>query len=122
MKPKIGVVCTGQIGQALIHAIETMKLDADFILSDSLLRDESRLPVELAKSDVLLSSGYLEKDLRRVTEKPIVKIEPSLFDILLAYSRAIYYDPAPVIILLSESGSSLVSQIQDILFVCICLD
>lgn len=117
MKPKIGVVCTGQIGQALIHAIETMKLDADFILSDSLLRDESHLPVELAKSDVLLSSGYLEKALRRVTEKPIVKIEPSLFDILLAYSRAIYYDPSPVIILPSESGSPLVSQIQDILSV-----
>lgn len=117
MRPKIGVVCTGAIGQRLIQTIENMQIDADFIWSDTLLRDESCLPAELAKSDVLLSSGYLEKALRRVTDKTIIKIEPSLFDILLAYSRAIRYDPSPVIILPSASGSPLVSQIQDILTV-----
>lgn len=115
MKPRIGVVCTGQIGRALICAIESMHLDADFILSDTLLRDESHLPSELTKVDVLLSSGYLVKALRRVTEKPIIKIEPSLFDILLAYGNAITLDPSPVVILPSESGTPLVSQIQNIL-------
>lgn len=115
MKPRIGVVCTGQIGSALICAIESMHLDADFILSDSLLRDESHFPTELTKADVLLSSGYLVKALRRVTEKPIIKIEPSLFDILLAYGNAISLDPSPVVILPSESGTPLVSQIQNIL-------
>lgn len=122
MKPRIGVVCTGQIAQALIKAIESMHLDADFILSDSLIRDENRLPTELAKSDVLLSSGYLVKALRKITDKPIIKIEPSLFDILLSYSHAILHDTAPVIILPSESGSPLVGQIQSILSVRITSD
>lgn len=122
MKPRVGVVCTGQIGQALIHAIESMDLEADFILSDALLRDESCLPAELSKSDVLLSSGYLVKALRRVTEKPIIKIEPSLFDILLAYSSAVQYDASPVIILPAESGTPLVGRIQGILSVPILLD
>lgn len=122
LKPRIGVVCMGQIAQALIKAIESMHLDADFILSDSLIRDESRLPSELAKSDVLLSSGYLVKALRKITEKPIIKIEPSLFDILLSYSNAILYDAEPVVILPSESGSPLVGQIQSILSVRITSD
>ncbi|MCI9670219.1 MAG: sigma 54-interacting transcriptional regulator [Lawsonibacter sp.] len=112
----------GQIAQALIKAIDFMGLDADFILSDSLVHDESRLPPELAKSDVLLSSGYLVKALHKITDKPIIKIEPSLFDILLAYSNALPYDHNPVIILPSESGSPLVGQIQDILSVHIVSD
>ncbi len=116
------MVCMGQIAQALIKAIESMDLDADFILSDSMIRDESHLPPELAKSDVLLSSGYLVKALHKITEKPIIKIEPSLFDILLAYSNAILYDTAPVVILPSESGSPLVDQIQGILSVHITSD
>ena len=89
MKPKIGVVCIGQFARALIKAIESMNLDADFILSDSITKDETTLPPELAKSDVLLSSGYLTKVLHRLTDKPIIKVEPSLFDILLAYERAL---------------------------------
>ncbi len=119
MKPKIGVVCMGQIARELITAIEAMKLDANFVLSDSIIRDEkSHLPVELANSDVLLSSGYLVKALHQITDKPIIKIEPSLFDILSTYSKAIAYDPAPVIILpTSETGMPLVSRIQDILSV-----
>ena len=123
MKPRIGVVCTGQIGRALIQAIEFMNLDADFVLSDTILWDESRLPTELKKADVLLSSGYLVKALRKITDKPIIEIEPSLFDILLAYSNAITYDTAPVIILpSSESGTPLVGQIQRILSVPILSD
>lgn len=123
MKPKIGVVCMGQIARELITAIETMKLDANFVLSDSIIRDESHLPVELANSDVLLSSGYLVKALHQITDKPIIKIEPSLFDILSTYSKAIAYDPAPVIILpASETGIPLVSRIQDILSVRIVSD
>lgn len=122
MKPKIGVVCMGQIARALIKAIDFMELNADFILSDSLVHDESHLPQELAKSDVLLSSGYLVKALHKITDKPIIKIEPSLFDILLAYSNALPYDHNPVIILPSESGSPLVGQIQDILSVHIVSD
>ncbi len=122
MRPKIGVVCMGQIARALIKAIDFMELDADFILSDSLVHDENHLPPELAKSDVLLSSGYLVKALHKITDKPIIKIEPSLFDILLAYSNALPYDQNPVIILPAESGSPLVGQIQDILSVHIVSD
>ena len=123
MKPRIGVVCMGQIAYALIHAIESMGLEADFILSDAIVRDESCLTQELTKADVLLSSGYLVKALRKITDKPIIEIEPSLFDILLAYSNAITYDTAPVIILpSSESGTPLVGQIQRILSVPILSD
>ena len=115
MKPRIGVISIGQMGKALIRAIESMNLKADFILSDSIVRDDTQLSKELAKSDVLLSSGYLVKALRKVTDKPIIKIEPSIFDILLSYSSATSYDTVPVIILPSETGAPQVSQIQNIL-------
>jgi len=107
----------GQIARELIKAIESMNLDADFILSDSIVRDETRVPPELAKCDVLLSSGYFMEALRKITDKPTIKIEPSLFDILLSYSNAIAYDDAPVIILPAESGTPRVSRIQSILSV-----
>lgn len=114
MRPRIGVVCMEQIGKALLQAIEVMQLDAEFTLSDCIVQDESQLPAELAKSDVLLSSGHLVKILRRITEKPIIKIEPSLFDILLAYSNAVSHHIDPVIILPSESGPMMVNQVQNI--------
>ena len=110
MKPRIGVISIGQMGKALIRAIESMNLRADFILSDSIVRDDTQLSKELAKSDVLLSSGYLVKALRKVTDKPIIKIEPSIFDILLSYSSATSYDTVPVIILPSETGAPATSM------------
>lgn len=122
MKPLIGVISIGQMSRALIKAIESMNLNADFIISDALVKDETRLPKELAKSDVLLSSGYLVKALRRITDKPIIKIEPSMFDILLSYSNVSSYDDAPVIILPSETGAPVISQIQNILSVNIIAD
>lgn len=122
MKPKIGVVCIGQFARALIKAIESMNLDADFILSDSITKDETTLPPELAKSDVLLSSGYLTKVLHRLTDKPIIKVEPSLFDILLAYERALSLNTVPVIILPAEEGTPQITQLQNILSIHVVLD
>ncbi|MDO4277426.1 MAG: sigma 54-interacting transcriptional regulator [Lachnoclostridium edouardi] len=117
MRPKIGMVCIGPIGQALIKAIDDMNLDADFILSDSIAKDETQLPPELSKADVLLSSGYLTKVLYKLTDKPIIKIEPSLFDILLAYDQAISLHTVPVIILPAETRTPQITQIQNIMSV-----
>ena len=117
MKPTIGVACIGQIGREIEKAIQTLNLNANFILSDTLIKDESRLPAELMKADVLLSSGYLAKILRTITEKPIIKIEPSLFDILSAYSRTGSDKDLSkyVIILPSETSTKQLEQLQNIL-------
>lgn len=117
MKPKIGVVCIGQFAHALIKAIEAINLDADFILYNSILKDGTVFPSTLSNCDVLLSSGYLTTVLHKITDKPIIKIEPSLFDILLSYKRALALKTVPVIILPSEEGTPQINQIQDIMSV-----
>lgn len=74
------------------------------------------LPIELEDADVLVSSGYNTKLLRRVTDKPIINIEPSLYDILSAYSEAITYENShPVIIFPIKQYTNLTERIKNIL-------
>lgn len=99
MRCKIGIVSIGMLSRALAQEVEYLHLDADFVFSETLMDERITLPIELEDADVLVSSGYNTKLLRRVTDKPIINIEPSLYDILSAYSEAITYENShPVII------------------------
>ena len=95
MRCKIGIVSIGMLSRALAQEVEYLHLDADFVFSETLMDERITLPIELEDADVLVSSGYNTKLLRRVTDKPIINIEPSLYDILSATAR-----PSPTKILI----------------------
>ena len=99
MRCKIGIVSIGMLSQALTQEVNYLNLDADFIFSETLMNERMRLPAELEDADVLVSSGYNSKLLRNVTDKPIINIEPSLYDILSAYSEAVTYENANSVII-----------------------
>lgn len=103
MRCKIGIVSIGSLSLALTREVEFMKLDADFIFSETLMCEGMSLPAALDDVDVLISSGYNTKLLRKATNKPIINIEPTLYDILSAYNEAVSYDEKPVIIFRSSS-------------------
>ena len=92
-----------------------MNLNADFIFSDTMLWTDSKLPEEVSHADVFLSSGQLSKILSTLTDHPIITIEPSIYDILSAYSSAISFDQNPVIIFPLKHALPLIDGIRNIL-------
>ena len=123
MRCKIGIVSIGMLSRALAQEVEYLHLDADFVFSETLMDERITLPIELEDADVLVSSGYNTKLLRRVTDKPIINIEPSLYDILSAYSEAITYENShPVIIFPIKQYTNLTERIKNILAVPITVD
>lgn len=123
MRCKIGIVSIGMLSRALAQEVDYLNLDADFIFSETLMNERICLPAELEDADVLISSGYNSKLLRKVTDKPIINIEPSLYDILSAYSEAITYENAhPVIIFPIKQYTNLTERIKNILAVPITID
>lgn len=117
MRCRIGVVSIGLLRKYLHNTVVAMDLPADFIFSDKLMQGVDRLPQELEKVDVILSSGYNANILKRLTSKPVVTIEPSIYDLLAAYSEAIAYDPEPVVIFPFKQNSLRIDKIQNILSV-----
>lgn len=123
MRCKIGIVSIGMLSQELTQAVNGLSLDADFIFSETLMTEGMRLPHALEDADVLISSGYNSKLLKEVTDKPIVNIEPSLYDILSAYSEAITYEKAhPVIVFPIKEYTDLTERIRNLLAVPIVID
>ena len=98
MRCKIGVMSVGTLSKALIQEVNYLKLDADFVFSETLMYEGVGLPATLEDADVLISSGYNAKLLKKITSKPIINIEPSLYDILSAYSKAKGFDLSPVVV------------------------
>lgn len=122
MRCKIGIVSIGSLSLALTREVEFMKLDADFVFSETLMCEGMSLPAEVDDVDVLISSGYNTKLLRKATNKPIINIEPTLYDILSAYNEAVSYDDKPVIIFPLKQYTALTSQINNLLSVPILID
>lgn len=114
---KIGVVSIGLLSRVLMREIESMNLPANFIFSETMLAPGMALPENLETADVLLSSGYLAQNLKAITDKPVITIEPSIYDILSAYSKAIDYDPHPVIIFPLKKNTPKIDRIRNILAV-----
>ncbi|WP_101910313.1 sigma 54-interacting transcriptional regulator [Marasmitruncus massiliensis] len=115
MRCKIGVLSVGLLKQSLSDEIDAMNLPADFLYSDTMLTDDMELPREVRNADVFLSSGQLAKILRAKTDRPIITIEPSIYDILLAYSTAVSYDSKPVIIFPLKRSTPMIDHIRNIL-------
>lgn len=117
MRCKICVLSVGLLKRALSDEIHSMDLPADFIFCDTLETSDGGLPREARSADVFLSSGQLAKMLRTMTDCPVITIEPSVYDILSAYSAALAYDPKPVIIFPLKRYTSLVENLRNVLAV-----
>ena len=122
MRSKIGVVSMGKLCSELKREVHELGLEENFIFAELLMYDGMVLPNKLKEADILISSGYNTSILKKITNQPIVNIEPSLFDILHSYSEAIVIDPRPVIIFPMFEYSELIEQIKNILSVEIITD
>ncbi len=122
MRCKIGVLSIGTLCKALIQEVNFLKLDADFVFSETLLYEGMELPASLGDADVIISSGYNARLLKKITAKPIVTIEPSLYDILTAYSKAIELDERPVVVFPLKQYTEMFDRISNILSVSIISD
>jgi propionate catabolism operon transcriptional regulator len=122
MRQQIGIISVGRMSNALAKAISEMDLPVDFIFHEILMYEGMVLPPTLRHVDVFLSSGYNAQVLKSITDKPVITIEPSIYDILLAFSQAIKFDFNPVIIFPLENHSSRIDKIRDILAVDIRVD
>lgn len=122
MRCKIGVLTIGTLCKALIQEVNFLKLDADFVFSETLMYEGMGLPDSLEDADVLISSGYNAKLLKKICSKPIINIEPSLFDILSAYCEAKNYDPNPVVVFPLKHNTEMLERISGILSVSIIAD
>lgn len=114
MKPIVCVISTGILSDIIMEQAQSMNLGVDVILYEIELRPDTVLPEELNKVDVFLSSGYYYGLLKNKVEKPVINIEISLYDMMLAFSKAIEYDSNPVLITYSPDYT-LLNRIQNIL-------
>ena len=122
MRCKIGVMSVGTLSKALIQEVNYLKLGADFVFSETLMYEGVGLPATLEDADVLISSGYNAKLLKKITSKPIINIEPSLYDILSAYSKAKGFDLSPVVVFPLKHYTEMLERISNILSVSIIAD
>lgn len=65
MRCKIGVLSIGTLSRALIQEVNFLDLDADFVFSETLLYEGMELPRALEDADVLISSGYNARLLKK---------------------------------------------------------
>lgn len=118
MVPRVCVISIGITSANIAKALSNMDLPAQFILKDMLLHDAAELPGDLDSFDVLLSSGNNAQVLRRCTDKPVITISPSLYDILLACSKALDYCDKPVIYMYQNTFSTVdIKQVANVLAV-----
>lgn len=114
---KVGVFSIGLLEQSIRQVVNALGLEDCFFFSDIDLFDGMSLPTELNEAEVLVSSGVRGSILKKLTNKPVIIIEPSVYDILYAYSQAVAIDPQPVIIYPLHEYSSLVEELRTILSV-----
>jgi propionate catabolism operon transcriptional regulator len=123
MRPQVCVISIGLTSKMIAAEVDQLNLPADFIFEEMLLHSDSPFPERLNRYDVFFSSGNNAKVLKRKSDKPIITIEPSLYDILTACSKAMEYSSAPVIIIHKDAFSAKdVRQLSNILAVKIKLE
>lgn len=119
MQCKVGVVSIGKLQSAIRREVAKLNLEDSFVFFGALMYEGMEFPKQLEDVDILMSSGYNTVVLRTITSKPIINIEPSLFDILCSYSDAINFDKYPAIIFAMNEYSNLLEKIDNILSVSI---
>jgi hypothetical protein len=123
VKPQVCVVSVGLTSKMIREELAVMDLPAEFVFEEMLLHDNSALPERINRCDVFFSSGNNARVLKKKTDKPIITISPSLYDILTACSRAKEYSRKPVIIIYKDAFSAKdVKQLSNILSVKIKLE
>ncbi|PKM89586.1 MAG: hypothetical protein CVU87_05030, partial [Firmicutes bacterium HGW-Firmicutes-12] len=116
MRPIVCVLSVGMMSKVIMEQVQQMELPVDFILHELPLNEEVILAPSLDNVDVFLSSGYRAKSITEKTSKPVISIEISSYDILVALSNAIQYDEKPVIIIYENDYSKL-NRIRNIISV-----
>lgn len=114
MRPQVCVVSVGRLSKEIMEQVKDMNLPVDFILYEILMNKDIILPKNLENVDVFLSSGYNAQILKQITDKPVITINISTYDILLALSESSLYDEKPVV-LIYENDYSKLNKIRNIL-------
>lgn len=118
MKPVVCALSIGRLSEVIRSAMNQMKAEVSFLVYDSLLNEcTKRLPEELDIVDVFVSSGYNAETLKKLVDRPVITIEPSVYDILLALSKAKNMDDNPIIIPFGNDYVKPLSEIENILSV-----
>lgn len=114
MRPRVCVVSAGILSKVIMEQVDKMNLCVDFTLYEILMHEDVILPKKLENVDVFISSGYNAQILKQKVDKPVITINISSYDVLLALSKAIQYDEKPVI-LIYQNDYSVLNKIRDIL-------
>ena len=118
MKPQVCVISIGLTSKTLARELTELELPAEFVFKEMLLHSDSALPEDISAYDVLFSSGYNARVLKKKINKPIITIEPSLHDILAACSKAKEFTSAPTIIIHKDTfPENVIRQLTNILSV-----
>ena len=123
MNPSVCVICVGIASKTIAKVLKNFNFPAEFAFRDLLLHPTTPLPKDLDMFDVLLSSGNNARILKNKTDKPIITISPSLYDILLACNKALEHDAKPIVMLQREAFlPNDFKQISDMLIVDVVFD
>ena len=118
MNPQVCVISIGLTSKTLARELGELELPAEFVFKEMLLHSDSVLPEDIHTYDVLFSSGNNAKMLKKKTSKPIITIEPSLYDILTACSKAKEFTSTPTVIIHRDTFSAKdIEQLTNILSV-----
>lgn len=116
MKPVVCALSIGRLSEVIRQAMNQMEADVAFLVYDSLLNESTqKLPEELDIVDVFVSSGYNAETLKKLVDRPVITIEPSVYDILLALSKAKTMDDQPIIIPYGNDYLKPLLEIENIL-------
>lgn len=105
MGPTVCVVCGGTTNKMIANVLAELQLPANFVFRDTLINDESEIDADLAAYDVIFSSGNNAHVLRRFLDTPVISISLTMYDVLIACSKARQYTAKPLLITHREAFS-----------------
>ncbi len=114
MQPTVYIVTFGQFDALMREEIQNTDFPINICIHNILLSHASPLPGAMDVADVFLSSGYNAHLLKEKTSKPVITMEPSVYDLLRALTQAKEYDENPLVLSFGHAHA-LLSGIEDIL-------
>lgn len=99
MQPQVCVFSIGLTSQIIARTIEKNQFRSTFLFHEELLNEQSDIQDVLEKGEVLLSSGRNAEILRLKSDKPVITIQSSVYDIIMAAREAEKFDPKPTLII-----------------------
>ncbi len=106
MQPRVCIISVGRTSKVISDELKTLRLPAEFVFHEMLLYESTKLPKSLDRFDVFLSSGNNAQILKEKTDKPVITISPSTYDVLLACNKAMEFCESPVVIAFKNDFST----------------